>query len=158
MKGLLKNSIFFLLIGLATAACSEHKVIYHEYHSISSAGWEKKDTLIYQIPATDSAHVVRLYAEIRNGLNYPYSDLYLVIKQNMADSLKWQTDTIKFQLADSLGKWIGTGGENYYQSEQPVCNITLPKHPFLRTIRVSQGMKDNKLIGITDVGFRIEYP
>lgn len=100
---------------------------------------------------------VKLFAEIRNTLKYPYADFYLVIRQNMADSLSWQTDTIHMQLADSLGKWKGKGWGNYYQNECYVKNIKLPPHPFQATIRASQGMKDNKLKGISDVGFRIEY-
>jgi gliding motility-associated lipoprotein GldH len=158
MKKLLRNSILLIVL-LSWISCNDgHKVIYHDYHSISTNGWKRNDTLIYKIYPTDSMQIVRLYAEVRNSLKYPYSDLFLVVKQNLADSLKWQTDTVKFQLADNIGRWTGIGWGNYYQSTQFVKVIRLPSHPFHATIRVSQEMKDNVLKGITDVGFRIEYP
>lgn len=140
------------------AACTEiHNDMYHRYHSISSSGWGKKDTLTFTVYPIDSICGVNLYAEIRNTCNYPYSDLYLVIKQNIADSLKWQTDTVRFVLADSVGKWMGKGNGNYYQSAVYIRKIQLPPHPFHAVIKVFQNMKDDKLKGISDIGFRISY-
>jgi gliding motility-associated lipoprotein GldH len=131
------------------------KMIYHDYQSTAADGWKKKDTLKMEILPSDSACVVSLFAEVRNGLNYPYSNLYLVVKQNLTDSIHWQTDTIHFTLADSLGRWTGIGGGHFYQSSAYVRTLRLPPHPKHTVIRVSHGMKDDVLKGISDVGFRL---
>jgi len=146
-------SLLFVIV-----ACSnEHKTIYHEYQSIAGKGWLKKDTLKFPLLPSDSARVVALTAEVRNTLEYPYADFYLVVQQNIADSLHWQTDTVRFVLADAFGKWKGTGSGNYYQSSAYIRMFKLPPHPKHAIIKVSQGMKDDVLKGITDVGFRLEY-
>jgi gliding motility-associated lipoprotein GldH len=155
MIRLLRNSVL-CVFAVCFAACHGDGVIYHSYHSMGEGGWKKNDTLLYQVPPTDSLHAVRLYVELRNALNYQYADFYVVVRQNMADSLTWQTDTVHFQLADSSGKWLGKGGVHYRQNAMFVRDILLPRHPFHATIRASQGMKDDVIKGITDVGFRIE--
>lgn len=152
----LLNSILLLLCIIVTIACNDlNKMSFHQYHTIDGE-WERKDTLRFDVPPTDSMQTVQLFAEVRNARNYAFADLYLVVRQNLADSLKWQTDTIHIQLADSLGRWTGLGGANYFQSSQYVRSIRLPLHPFHATIFVSQGLKDEKLKGITNVGVRIE--
>ena len=151
-------ALICLVLLSATISCSnEHKTIYHEYQSVADKGWQKKDTLKFQLLPSDSARVVALTAEVRNTLQYPYADFYLVVKQNIADSIHWQTDTVRFVLADNFGRWKGTGGGNYYQSSVYVRTLKLPPHPKHVVIRVSQGRKDVLLKGITDVGFRLEY-
>jgi gliding motility-associated lipoprotein GldH len=161
MKKLLKrlpiNGAFALLLLLVIACNNDHRILYHTYQTNADDNWKKKDTLKFNVPPTDSLKTVMLYAEVRNTLSYPYSDLYLVVRQNLADSLQWHTDTIRFVLADSQGRWTGYGSGNYYQSARPVCRIRMAPHPFHATIRVSQGMKDEVLKGISNVGLRIEY-
>lgn len=154
MIRILRNSFGILLVCLITA-CSGDEVVYHQYQSIGD-GWKKKDTLSFKVPPTDSIKVVNLYAELRNTSDYIYSDFYLVVKQNLADSLVWKTDTIHFQLANNNGEWLGKG-MYHYQTSCLVKRIKLPLHPFHGTIRASQCMKDDVIKGISDVGFRIEY-
>lgn len=131
-------------------------MIYHSYLSTSADGWKKKDTLKFDVFPSDSSCVVSLFTEVRNGLNYPFSDLYLVVKQNLTDSIHWQTDTVRFVLADNLGQWTGVGGGHFYQSSTYVRTLRLPPHPKHTVIRISHGMKDEVLRGITDVGCRLE--
>lgn len=147
-----------MLLATFFFACQDRSgMVYHKYQSTADSGWAKKDTLKLDAFPSDSACEVIMTAEVRNNLHYPYSDLYLVIKQNIADSIHWQTDTVKFVLADKLGRWTGIGGGNYYQSSTYVRTLKLPPHPMHTIIKVSHGMKDNILKGITDVGFRLEY-
>ena len=111
MKSLLKNSLFILFSACLLTACNDNTV-YHSYQSLPDEGWEKSDTLSFQISITDSIPTtLRLFAEVRNRIEYPYHDLHLFISQNLQDSTVWRTDTIAFSLADSTGKmdwtWMG---------------------------------------------------
>ena len=155
MKSLLKNSILSLFSACLLTACNEHTV-YHSYQSLPNEGWGKSDTLSFQIPTTDSVPTtLRLFAEVRNRIEYPYHDLHLFISQNLQDSTVWRTDTIAFCLADSTGRWTGHGWGSIYQSETFITSVR-PLHPANYTIKIMSGMKDEKLQGLSDVGIRIE--
>lgn len=155
MKSLLKNSLLSLFSACLLTACNEHTV-YHSYQSLLGEGWGKSDTLSFLIPITDSVPTtLRLFVEVRNGIEYPYHDLHLFISQNLQDSTVWRTDTIAFRLADSTGRWMGHGWGSIYQSETFIKSI-LPSHSGNYTIKVVNGMKDEKLQGLRDVGIRIE--
>ena len=137
MKSLLKNSILSLFSACLLTACNEHTV-YHSYQSLPNKGWGKSDTLSFHIPITDSVPTtLRLFAEVRNSIEYPYHDL------------------IAFCLADSTGRWTGHGWGSIYQSETFITSVR-PLHPANYTIKIMSGMKDEKLQGLSDVGIRIE--
>ena len=155
MKSLLKNSLFVLFSACLLTACNENTV-YHSYQSLPDEGWGKSDTLSFQIPITDSIPTtLRLFAEVRNRIEYPYHALHLFISQNLQDSTVWRTDTIAFSLADSTGRWTGHGWGSIYQSETFIKSV-LPLRSGNYTIKVINGMKDEKLQGLSDVGIRIE--
>ena len=155
MKSLLKNSFFVLFSACLLTACNENTV-YHSYQSLPDEGWGKSDTLSFQIPITGSIPTtLRLFAEVRNRIEYPYHDLHLFISQNLQDSTVWRTDTIAFSLADSTGRWTGHGWGSIYQSETFIKSV-LPLRSGNYTIKVINGMKDEKLQGLSDVGIRIE--
>lgn len=154
MKSLLKNSILSLFSACLLTACNEHTV-YHSYQSLPNEEWGKSDTLSFHIPITDSVPTtLRLFAEVRNSIEYPYHDLHLFISQNLQDSTVWRTDTIAIHLTDSTGRWFGKGWGSVYQSETFIRSVR-PLHPGNYTFKVVSGMKDDVLQGINDVGIRI---
>ena len=155
MKSLLRNSLFCLLGICLMAACNENTV-YHSYQSLPDEGWGKSDTLSFLIPVTDSIPpTLRLFAEVRNRTDYPYHNLHLFISQNLQDSTVWRTDTITINLADSTGRWIGNGWGSIYQSAVFIKSVR-PLYPANYTFKIMNGMKDEKLSGINDIGIRIE--
>ena len=114
------------------AACNENTV-YHSYQSLPDEGWGKSDTLSFLIPVTDSIPpTLRLFAEVRNRTDYPYHNL-----------------------ADSTGRWIGNGWGSIYQSAVFIKSVR-PLYPANYTFKIMNGMKDEKLSGINDIGIRIE--
>lgn len=155
MKNLLKNSIYMLLATWILAACNE-KTVYHSYQSTPSDGWKKSDTLFFNVPVKDSLTILRLSVGIRNSCDYPYRNLSVLIHYNLKDSTVWETDTLNFILADQEGKWTGTGWGTLYQSESPLKDYYI-KHPGNYTFKVVHEMRDEQLIGISDVGLKLEH-
>lgn len=131
------------------------QTVYHSYQSIPERGWGKSDTLVFKVPMPDSLKTLKLFAEVRNENQYPYRNLYLVVSQNLQDSIAFQTDTLELTLADKEGKWTGTGWGNLFQSTLSIGTAVI-RHSGNYTFKVSQGMKDDQLIGISDVGIKIE--
>lgn len=155
MKRLLKNSLLLLFTAWCITACNQHTV-YHSYQSIPYKGWEKSDTLFFQVPITDSLPTtLQLFAEVRNGSDYQHQNLYLIISNNLSDSLTIKTDTIEFVLTDKTGKWIGAGWGSLYQSVKPL-GTALTTQPGTYTFKIVHGMKNELLPGINNIGIRIE--
>lgn len=154
MKNLLRISLLCLLAAWITAAC-DSRAVYHSYLPIPQKGWNKQDTLFFQVPLQDSLTVLHLTAGVRNESNYPYQNLYLFISHNLEDSTQWETDTLEFRLTDKEGRWKGTGWGSLYQSTLPMKDAGL-RRAGNYTIKVVHGMKDETLKGISDVGIKID--
>lgn len=153
MTNLLRNSSLLLLTAWLASACMEHTV-YHSYQSIPTKGWGKGDTLVFRIAIPDSLKTLKLFAEVRNNNKYAYQNLYLVVGSNLQDSTVFETDTLELTLADKDGKWTGSGWGSLFQSVLPIGTAVI-RHPGNYTFKVSQGMKDEQLIGISDIGIKV---
>lgn len=153
MTNRLRNSSLLLLTLWLASACMEH-TMYHSYHSIPAKGWSKSDTLVFRVTIPDSLKALKLFAEVRNNNKYAYQNLYLVVENNLQDSTIFETDTLELTLADKEGKWTGTGWGSLFQSSQPL-GTAVTQHPGNYTFKVSQGMKDEQLMGISDIGIKV---
>ena len=77
--------------------------------------------------------------------------------QSLPDEGWGKSDTlsITINLADSTGRWIGNGWGSIYQSAVFIKSVR-PLYPANYTFKIMNGMKDEKLSGINDIGIRIE--
>lgn len=151
-----RNSILCLLGTCLAGSCIEQKTAYHSYQPVPAKGWVQRDTLFFNVPLPDSAATHwHLYAEVRNRSDYPYRDLYLIIRHNLPDTLQWKTDTVKFVLTDREGKWTGTGWNGLFQSTVPAGTVDT-RHPGKYVFKVTHAMKDESLKGLNNVGIRLE--
>lgn len=154
MKPLLKNSGMLLLASCLAVACMK-QTVYHSYQPIPNEGWNKSDTLIFQIPITDSLPAtLQLATEVRNSTMYPYQNLFVIVSHNLQDSLTFQTDTLEFVLADKEGNWKGSGWGSLLQSTLPLGKVKV-KGAGNYILKMSHGMKDETLEGIRDAGLSL---
>lgn len=153
MTNLLRNISLLLLTAWLASACMEHTV-YHSYQSLPTKGWGKGDTLIFRVTIPDSLQTLKLFAEVRNDNKYAYQNLYLVVASNLQDSTVFETDTLELTLADKEGRWTGKGWGSLFQSGRPL-GTAVTRHPGNYTFKISQGMKDEQLSGISDVGIKV---
>lgn len=151
----LRVSILCIVAAVLGMSC-QTDTVYHSYRSIPLEGWKKSDTLYFAFTVTDSLKPYRVTVEIRNEEAYPYRELYLFLHRfNTKDSTLFVTDTLRCVLADQAGKWKGTGLGAVYQSVHAYADL-----PILYTgdykIGITQGMKDEILPGINDIGINVE--
>lgn len=154
MKSLLRNSVLCLLTMWIAIGC-DTRTVYHTYLPVPQKGWGKNDTLFFHVPLSDSLTLLYLTAGVRNESSYPYQNLYLFVSHNLEDSAQWKTDTLEFKLTDKEGRWKGTGWGSLYQSTLPMKSAGL-RHAGHYTIKVTHGMKDEVLKGVSDIGIEIE--
>jgi gliding motility-associated lipoprotein GldH len=139
----------------AFLACN-HKVVTGEYSTIKQANWHKDSTVVFHIPVSDTIKNHSLYINVRNDINYKYSNLWLFIELAPPRGNQTVIDTFEITLADERGKWLGEGFggvktlESVYKQ-----NVFFPASGDYQ-LSIKQGMRDNRLKGITEIGFRLE--
>lgn len=142
--------IFFLSVGCTT------KTVYHSYQSIKESGWDRKDTLIFNLPADIAPGKYKMEIGVRNSPEYLYKNIWISIGNNWEDSLLYKTDTLELNLTDEQGRWPYQGNiSNLYQSVHPYIEVPeLPKQQ-KRIIKIVHIMRKNPIQGIQDIGVKL---
>ncbi len=148
--------IIFLALSLITGliACDRKKV-FEAYHKIDEKGWNKDSVVVFTVHLTDTIKNNNLFVNIRNKGTYPYSNIYLFLTIGSPDGTT-RTDTVQFTLAEPSGKWKGSGIGGLHDNQIQYKSSVYFPHKGDYKFMIKQGMRDNVLQGIRDVGFRVE--
>ncbi|MEG0647613.1 MAG: gliding motility lipoprotein GldH [Bacteroides sp.] len=147
------NILILLPVGLLCFSC-ESGALYDQYQAIEDISWKKNKEYYFSFEVKDIAVPYNLTLEVRNNNLYPYQNLWLfyMVEQPIGPL---QRDTMECVLADEFGKWHGHG-ISLYQSSFPIRNNYLFPHAGQYTFSFRQGMRDDALKGIQEIGFRVE--
>jgi len=155
MKRVFQHFLFFMGLLLVLAAC-DRKMVFDQYKAIQKAEWQKDSVLTFDVKITDPEQNNDLFVNVRNDIDYKFSNLWLFIGITQPGDSIAATDTLEITLADPSGKWLGEGfggiktTQNLFRS-----NVYFPK-PGIYKISIQQGMRGFVLEGITDIGVRVE--
>jgi len=134
------------------ASC-QPRAVYSEFHEMPLSGWHEDSVLHYAADITDSLAAYDILFTVRHTAQYPYQNLWLFVGEETADGTM-RYDTVECYLADDRGRWLGSGMRTY---ELPMLYET--GHHFVRgrkhVFTLQQGMREECLRGITDVGLQI---
>ena len=150
-----KYSIFIFIVGLFCFVSCDNNSIYHQYQPIDNNGWHKDVAVEFAVPITDTASLYNVIINIRNHNEYPYQNLYLFVYSTTPDG-KMDGDTLNCILADNQGRWEGQGIGS--TSTLPVMYMPAVKFSKqgIYTFKIMQGMREDVLEGISDIGLRVE--
>jgi len=114
------------------------------YANIAKAEFEIKDaTKPYQVSF-----------KLRINTDYRYSNLFVLA--TFKDGKHRKRTRYEFKLAKADGQWLGKGSGDLYTYSFPI----LKNHRFADTgkytIEIEQNMRDNPLVGISDVGIEVK--
>lgn len=153
----MKQIVFFILGTLLFAGIvsCDRKRVYESYQTLDENGWNKDSVLTFNVALTDTLRNHNLYVNIRNKGTYPYSNLWLFLTIGSPDG-KLLTDTVEFSLAEASGRWKGSGIGDLHDNHILYKSSVYFPHKGEYTFQIKQGMRDNILPGIRDVGIRIE--
>lgn len=143
-----------VLLAFVFTACDD-KMVYEENAEISESVWSISDEKEFEFDVMDTITLHNLLINVRNGENYPYSNLFLFVELQFPNG-KRAVDTLECYLADPTGAWIGTGIGDIYDSRfvyQKKKSFPLAGH---YKLIIGQAMRVDDLEGIYDVGFRLE--
>ena len=153
-----QKRIYFLLIPLFAVilltAC-DTKRYFEENKPIVKGIWKSDEKAHFDVQINDTLSRYDFFVNVRNSIDYQYSNLYLFIHTANTVGKKAQ-DTIELQLADYTGKWRGSGSGSIKFNRFLIQKGVKFRHKGRYTFEIEQAMRVKELKGIVDVGLRIE--
>jgi len=135
---------------LLTGAC-DRETVFHQYRHTNAGGWEKNDTLLYNVGKI--AHSGRFKEEIGIRMNgtYPFTGLSIIVEQTILSGNIITRDTLNCAFT---GKNSYNNGVGYRQYKFHLKDVSLSKGDSV-VLRVRHDMLREILPGIADVGIKI---
>jgi gliding motility-associated lipoprotein GldH len=150
---MLKTIFFILGVLLLSFSCSS-PALYNQYQAINETIWEKDKVYYFTFEIEDPSNLYDIHLEIRNNNLYPYQNLWIFYSEEPPiGSLR--KDTLECMLANEFGKWYGNG-ISLFQSSFPLRKQYKFPHAGQYTFGIRQGMRDDTLKGIQEIGLRVE--
>lgn len=141
-------------IVLALAAC-RGSVVYDTYAHTQLVGWDKSDTLCFNVPPLLQGGLYRQEVGLRVNSSFPFTGITLVVDQTVEPGHRLYSDTLRCRLTDNRGNTLGQG-VSYYQFDFPVSDLHLETGDSLH-VCVRHIMKREILPGVADVGIRLSH-
>lgn len=152
------NFIFLMVAVFVLASCFQ-RTVYDEYAHTPIAGWEKNDTLSFDIPPILTTGYYQESLGLRITGAYPFTGLTLIVDQTIYPANK-QEDRI--EKADTvLCQFIGKDGSSsrqgisYYQYNFPINMYKMNQGDSIH-ITIRHDMKREILPGVSDIGVKVE--
>lgn len=137
---------------LMVAACNLD-MVYSHYKHVQTNGWERNDTLTFDIPPVALGGHYQENVGLRITGDYPFMGLTLVIDQTATKSKRTFRDTLNCRLIDQNGNAKGRG-VSHYQYEFHLNTLPLQADDSLH-ITIRHDMKREILPGIADIGITL---
>jgi gliding motility-associated lipoprotein GldH len=161
---MLKNSFWLVLFICAFVCSCDSNRVFDEYKSVPNQ-WHKDSIISFNVIPPDSTNNYNLFVNLRNTNDYKYNNLFLIVEMDYPNG-KILKDTLEYKMADPDGKLLGTGFTDVKENKLWYKGF---ERPFMFNesgeykIKIQHAMRQNgqvngieNLVGITDIGFRIE--
>lgn len=153
----LRTYIQCLVVGttiLIGGISCHNKTFFHQYRAVDTAGWNRLDTLYFDIPPYADSASVRVTLEVRSTPQVGHQRLWLAVESRWQQPDSLRTDTIAVQLIEPSGENTGSG-INLFEHEQPLytCPLTAGQHGRIAVYHI---MQLQRVPGLNDIGIRIE--
>lgn len=151
-------TLFFILLGVT--ACDKNG-FYDHYQKVGK-GWEKSDVKTFEVEQQDTLGVYNLFLNIRNNRDYPFSNLFVIVKIQQPNQILL-VDTLEFQMADPNGLLLGSGFSDIKENKLWLKEGYIFPEKGVYKIQIEQAMREigsvkgiTELKGISEIGIRIE--
>lgn len=160
----MKRPFYTLLIIGVTVACfllssCKDSLVYDQFAHTPIAGWEKNDTLTFDIPPLASNGYYQEQLGLRITGAYPFMGLTLIVEQTIypdehkkSEKIE-KVDTIQCNLIDKNGVTKGQG-ISYFQYNFPINVYRMNENDSIH-VTVRHDMKREILPGISDIGLKL---
>lgn len=142
-----------LVVAMMAICSCDDATVYAKYRHTRLDGWERTDSLIYDIPPMKQAGDYMEDLGMRINDSYPFLKLCIVIEQTVIPSHTMRTDTVVLNAFEPSGMPRGHG-VNDYQYSIPIGSIRLAEGDSLHVV-VHHNMRRESIPGISDVGIKL---
>ncbi len=147
-----KVGAFLVLLFLASCNNDSEQVLMHNLNG----KWDKKAEQKFDFKVTDAQNPKNIIFVVRNNNDYPYSNIRLIVSLLDKQSKQKSIDTLNYVLAKPNGEWLGKGfGDTKEVLFQYKLNYKFPKNGDY-SVGIIQAMRQDNLVGIEDIGVKIE--
>lgn len=150
---LLYNIVPVVMMAAVAVSCATDTV-YYSYAHTPVAGWEKNDTLTFNIPGMAAPGTYSQQVGLRMTSAFPFTSISLIVEQRIMPRGKVLTDTIKCPITDIRGNFLGDGISSF-QYMFPLREVTLNKKDSIH-VSIRHNMKREILPGVSDIGLKME--
>ncbi len=149
-----KNILFCFISLLLIYSCDKTR-LYEEYKEIPKYIWNYNYKPQFEFSIDDTTIPYNIYVNVRNSSNYTYQNLFIFLNIRYPDG-KYSRDTIELLLADEKGNWLGEGLGGIWDNRFLIKKGLFFKQKGKYIFEYEQGMRENNLPYIMDVGLRVE--
>jgi len=152
-------SFLALALILVTLASCDPGLVYNESYAVPNHEWHRDAPFVFTSDSIiDTQQGYNAYIDLRVSMDYQYRNIYFFVTIEMPDKQVLR-DTVQGELMDLEGNWKGdvSGFSTIKEKEflHPYRkNFRFPK-PGVYKFTVQQGMTDDVLRNIVDVGFKL---
>lgn len=150
------SKISILLVAILFSACNNN-VVYDENKEVDQQAWKTTDKLYYEVDITDTIKDYKLAINIRNTIEYPYSNIFFYMNTILPNGKVTKCDTIECYLAYPDGTWKGKGSSKIRDNRFWIAKNIKFEQKGKYTFELRQATIDSTLKGICDVGLHLEY-
>ncbi len=143
-----------IYLTVATFLSCSSNVVYASYEHSPLSGWERNDTLVFNVPAVTVPSTYRQRIGLRMTGSFPFTSLSLIVEQRIYPSGKVVADTLKCPVTDERGNFLGDGISAFQYSFE-LREMALNAGDSLH-VTVRHNMKREILPGVSDVGLIME--
>jgi len=155
IKRINRNLILFLPASFLILLSCSNNVVYTDSVEMTDNAWPLMNLPEFRVTITDTLNSNNLFFILRTGSDYPFRNIFLFVTATSPEGRNI-TDTLQYYLADDKGKWYGKGFGDIHELNLPYkTNVFFPskgKYVF----KIQHGMRNEDLMGVYDIGFRIE--
>lgn len=142
--------VFFLLL----SGCTNTHLIDVNME-VPENNWSYAKSVKAAFEIKDPSLAYHVFFKIRNTADYRYANIYVIMRLKGSNGML-KNARYQFQLAKADGQWLGKGSGDLYSNTFPLLkNFRFPKAGKYE-LEVEQNMRNNPLVGISDVGIRVE--
>lgn len=148
------NFLIFALFLFTTYSC-DPKMVYDQFQNTGDNQWSWDEKKVFEVEMEQPDEYYNIYLNVRHTKEYPKSNLYIFLTIDGPNEAQ-SRDTIDISIADSKGKWRGSGFGDIKFVRKKIREKVRFAFPGKYTFTLEQGMRLEEL-PVTDVGLRIEH-
>ena len=142
-----------MFVSISALACTGG-TIFHSYKPLPDEGWERNDTVCFDLPQQTEDISGTLTVGLRTKTNIGIQDIVLAVEQCTENAKVLRCDTVHCPLTDAEGDAL-TSGVNIHHYETRPLPIHMQKGQ-RSTIRIHHLMRRETISGITDLGIKLD--